>query len=312
MDAPEQPSLPLLPPAAAEQYQALVAALRSRIVGQEAARRTLALAALRGAVEEPAPRVVILGPPGSGRGHMVRSLAEAMGGWVARVPLADVAETNWSGRSLGQWLAPVALRPRGAVVHLADLDSLAVRPGNYTGETGATQDYRQGKQASVRTILEAHEVTSKADGSAVVETGHLLVIATGFLPSLPDHPSAEDFADAGLSGIAEVLAAATLVRSSPLTQGQVGLVVMGAVCDICRDIAWTGYQVSVDPAVIERVSAAIASGRGTLREGLSWIRAGVEAGVTGLLEAGAPADTHWVLALDDLRIPAPAKGRWAD
>jgi hypothetical protein len=311
-NAAEQPDLPILPPPAAVRYRAILAELRRLIVGQEAARRTLALAPLRAAAVELAPRIVLLGPAGSGRGHMVRSLAAAMGGWVARAQLADISETNWAGRSVGQSLSAVAMRPHAAVVHLAGIDDLVVRTGRYTGAAGSTADYREGKQASIRAVLEGREIATKSDGTVVVDTAPLIIVATGHLPTLPPHPSAADYADAGLSDIAEALAAATLIRTSPLTREQVGLVLLGAVCDLCEEMDWSGYDIRVDPSVIDRVTEAVASGRGTLREGLSWIRSGIEAGVAGLLEDGAPSGVQWVLALDDLRIPPPPRGRWVD
>jgi hypothetical protein len=298
-------------PLAATAFRTYLAELRTRIVGQSEPVRHLAFVALRASAYPPAPRVVILGPPGSGRSHMVRSLAEALHGHVVRVPLSEVAETNWRGRELGQWIGVATIRP-GAVIQLAGLDHLIIQGGTYTAGSESTRDYHAGKQRSVASMLQGNPVSLSGEGGTTIATHALPIVVTGHLPGLPDRPSSEDYSDVGLPLLAEYLASATLIRAEPLTAPQLALVLADAAAALSRELEWLDYQLAVDPSVIARVAAAIASGRGTLREGVAWIRHGIEIGALGLLEAGAPAHTSWTLSCDDLQIPAPARGRWAD
>jgi hypothetical protein len=308
-----QHELPLMPPAAAVGYRELLIQLRQRIVGQNELVRRMAFLALRTSAESTGVRIVLLGPPGSGRGHIVRSLSQVLGGPLSVVRLQDLAETNWRGRALGAHLGAAALRP-GAVIHLAGLEHLVVRSGTYRGESASTRDYREGKQASLIALFEGGSVALDDDAKRVVDTEGLTVVATGHLPGLPDRPTAEDYTDCGLPVLGEHLASAAHLRAEPLGHTELARLIAEAADGLARQLAWTGHRLSVDPSVIAHVAQAVASGRGTLRDGLAWVLEGLEGRVITLLEAGAFArpDQVWTLALDDLSIPAPARGRWVE
>jgi hypothetical protein len=297
------------PAATARQtYERVLASLRANVVGHDNGLRRLALAATASTAGR-GRRVVLLG---DGAAYVARTLGHLTGPSALHVSLSELSESGWAGANIGAYLDGRTIH-RGQVVHLAGLEALAVRRGSYGGQASATADQREGKQAAVTQIMSGEPVRAGRDGEVSLATSHLMVIATGHLPDLPERPGADAWMEAGFTArLAELLAAATLIRLGPLSADHVWHILVDAVADACVEAEDLGYTIDADPGSLLRIAEAVVAGRGTITEARAWIRDIAERGVLHLLDEGAApnAGVTWTIALDDVRIPPESRGRW--
>lgn len=293
---------------ARQTYERILASLRASIVGRDDALRRLALAAAASTAGR-GRRVVLLG---DGAAYVARTLGQMTGPSALHLPLGELTESGFKGPNLHAYLDGRTIH-RGQVVHLAGLETLAIRRGSYGGHGDSTADQREGKQTAVTQLMAGEPVRTGEDGRTSLATGHLMVIATGHLPDLPDRPGADAWMEAGFTArLAELLAAATLIRLGPLSADHVWHILVDAVADACVEAEDLGYTIDADPGSLLRIAEAVVAGRGTITEARAWIRDIAERGVLHLLDEGAApnAGVTWTIALDDARIPPETRGRW--
>src|SRR5690606_23955980 len=109
-------------------------------------------------------RALITGPRASGKSSLAKIFAESLGVPHVIIPASAMAEMNWSGSDLGDFLGvlydsslsmqaalEVIERAERAVVVVDDLDALRL-PGRYGSPS--TRDYQLGRQQGLRLLFE--------------------------------------------------------------------------------------------------------------------------------------------------------------
>lgn len=292
-------------------YRRYLAAMRKRIVGNDDALRSLALA-MTASVRGRGRRVVLVGP---GAAYVARTIGNLTGPGAIHLSCGELTEAGWKGSNLSTYLDGRTGHP-GQVVHVADLESVAVLRGTYRGHTDGSRESREGKQAALTALFAGEPVRAGRDGETLILTDRLLVIATAVL-DLPEGPSAATWVEMGFtSALAEELASAAVVRLQPLTADETWRVLVDEVAVASAAAEELGVIIDADAASVMRIAEAVAAGHISLAEACARIRAAADRGTLALLseESEEPGgDGVWVIALDDLLpISQPAKHRWEE
>lgn len=179
-----------LPNPSHELYHAIRAKLAERVVGHERALRRLALAGLQHMLGVPGQRLVLVGPTGCGKTTMCEALADALEVPSVHVDVAELAETNWRGRDLLDWIATLhdradgdERRMRRALVVLDEIDKAGV--GDHDR---ASWSYRRGKQESLLSLLGGGTVSygdARDQRSRSWSAREALVVGAGVFDGLP-------------------------------------------------------------------------------------------------------------------------------
>lgn len=171
----------------------IVAQLDRRVFGQEEAKRVLARAAYKHYVglaasdgERPAPafgpqHVLLVGPTGSGKSHLIRELARALDVPVAFTPATRLVETGYVGEQVESAVraliaaagGDLARASRGIVV-LDEVDKIRAI------DMGTRDVSGRGVQNSLLALLDGVRVpVAREDQNRTVDTSSMLFLATG-------------------------------------------------------------------------------------------------------------------------------------
>ncbi|MFO1053722.1 MAG: AAA family ATPase [Planctomycetota bacterium] len=253
MPAQTGDGLPAQPPSFPTPEQ-IVKALDRTVFGQRAAKRALALAVYKhylgvaqssGEGQTPAfgqQHVLLVGPTGSGKSHLVRELARFLGVPVAFCPATRLVETGYVGEqveSVVRALLHVAggdrARAARGIIVLDEIDKIRAVSTDTRDVSG------RGVQNSLLTLLDGVRVPiQREDQSKTIDTSGMLFIATGAFVGLDEiarhrdgSPSRLGFGavDGGAERTGEVLHEATTADFVDF-----GLIpeLMGRLRHICR------------------------------------------------------------------------------
>jgi hypothetical protein len=272
-------------------------------------------------------RALILGPASSGKSTLLRTFAEALGLPHSVIPAQSMAEQNWSGSDVGDFIGRlyegVAFAPslsgatalvERAVVGIDGLDALRL-PGRYG--SASSRDYQLGRQQSLVPLFEGGVVPIERNGSSVYwPSRNALVIACGIFVGLPARvPSADDLTDWGLiPQLSDRLAAGTLLRVTAPLRAHVPAIIERSLETPKQAFALFGYELSVSPEAIAFVADRInvAEANSGVGEAIGWIAEAAERVLAGMVRDGAAPATRHVLAPDDIRMVPRSRGTWRE
>lgn len=271
-------------------------------------------------------RALITGPHGSGKSTLVRVFVECLGLPHVVIPASALAEMNWSGSDLGDFLGvlyhagPASLDPvdlvdraERAVVVIDDMEALRL-PGRYG--SASTRDYQLGRQQCLRPLIEGEVIPIERGSTSMFwSSRRALVIGCGTFEGLgTTAPTAEDLVDWGMiSPLANRLCAGTVVRMREVTALDLVGILKRSVAPAAGAFAAFGYRLSVSPETFTFVADRTSDGRSDLvRAAVACIASSAERVLIGMIRDRAPAGTHRVLAPDDVALLPPSAGLWRD
>jgi len=300
-----------LPNASHQLYHAILARLAGRVVGHGRALRRLALAGLQHMLGVPGQRLVLVGPTGCGKTTMCEALADALEVPSVHVDVAELAETNWRGRDMSDWIAALHHRADGderrmrrAVVVLDELDKAGV--GDHDR---ASWSYRRGKQESLLSLLGGGTVSygdARDERSRSWSAREALVVGAGVFDGLPPGPLGP--AELVSWGLMPELASrmGTFLRLEPPGPVEVREILWRSLQPVAGAYAAVGGQLSLSEAALDEVTA-LASDEASgldLRSAGRVLRSAAEEGLVKILEEADGTDpARYELTPADLRLP---------
>lgn len=313
-------------------FELLCDSMRGQIVGCRDEIERLALLGVRHLARDVAGhdtllRALITGPHGSGKSTLARVFVESIGLPHVIIPASALAETNWSGADLGDFLSvlyhalPSSLDPvdliyqaeRAAVI-VDDMEALRL-PGRYG--SASTRDYQLGRQQSLRPLMEGGVVPIERGSTSMCwNSRSALVIGCGTFEGLGLHaPTAEALVDWGIiAPLAERLCAGTVLRLREAAAPDRVEILKRNVAGVAEAFAAFGYRLSVSPEVLTFVVERTVDMRRSFsaQAAAACILGSAEHVLIGMIKDRAPAGTHRILAPDDIRLPHRAAGLWRD
>lgn len=313
-------------------FELLCESMREQIVGCSEEIERLALIGVRHLARslsghDTLLRALITGPHGSGKSTLARVFVESMGLPHVVIPASALAETNWNGSDLGDFLNvlyhagsgsldPVRVvdRAERAVVVIDDMDALRL-PGRYG--SASTRDYQLGRQQSLRPLMEGGVVPIERGSTSMFwRSQRALVISCGTFDGLGiATPTAEHLIDWGMiPPLAERLCAGAVLQMREVAALDLVEILKRSVGAPTGAFATFGYRLSVSPEAFMFVAERTKEGgrlNGT-RSAVACIASSAEQVLIGMIRDRAPAGTHRVLAPDDIKLPSQSAGLWRD
>lgn len=310
----------------------LCEAMQEKIVGCDGDIERLALLGVRHLARDLTGndailRGLITGPHGSGKSMLARVFAEILGLPHVIIPASAMAETNWSGADLGDFLrqlydtGPASLNPADAVelveravVVVDDLDALRL-PGRYG--SASTRDYQLGRQECLRPLMEGGVIPIERGSTSVFwPSRRALVIGCGTFDGVgPVTPTAEDLIGWGMvPALANRLCGGTVLRLHEAAAFDLVEILKRNSTAHGVTFAAFGYGLSVSAEALVFVAESIGDGArlNGLRSAIACISSSAEQVLIGMVRDRAPVGTHRVLAPDDIRLPHHSLGLWRD
>jgi ATP-dependent protease Clp ATPase subunit len=308
-------------------YHHILAGLRARVTGHDAALEQLALAfdhrwagAQGASVRE---RVLLIGPSGTGKSHILRALAEVLAIPCVVVDASSLSESGWQGLQPADVMARVydavdrdiaRIERGGAMIILDEADKLT--PGRLDGDA-QIRSVREGRQQSLLSILggltpvrftiEEQQQLDRRVLSLAARTDRMPIICAGAFPDLRFHGSAptdQDLRDYGMipelaSRLSSriVLAQRTPAELVAMWRSEVGL-----VAQLTASAAAVGYELVITEGATAVAAHAVHSATAgmTTRGGAAMISAAVRRALIAALAAGASGSQRIVIAPDDV------------
>lgn len=312
------------------EYGMIVATMRRRITGHDAALQQLALlhdyrwaASERDGVRS---RVLLIGPSGVGKSHILHALADALGVPCVIIDASALSESGWQGtqpahvmerlyRAVGCQVDQLA---RGAVLLCLDeVDKLCSRhPGDAVGTA-----VREGRQQSVLSIIggltpvpfTVDNGPALAPTSLSVRTDRMPVVCAGAFTGLAMRGATPTDQELGAYGMIPELASRLSTRILLTQRTPAELVAMwradgSVVAQITLAAEAMGYTLEISEGALARAAHAVAERAGgvTARGGAALLTAAARTALVAALESRLRVGARIVVAPDDLPIPRSA------
>ncbi len=316
---------------AVEVYERICEHVREQIIGCEVKIERIGIIGTRHVIRDTrvdsAPlRVLITRPARSGKTSFATAFAGALGLPAVTIPAQAMAEMNWSGADIGDYLGqlyghPSVLRfdgltpdPLGrAVVVIDDIDALRL-PGRYGSAT--TREYQEGRQHSLVPLFAGEKIPIERSGSTNYwPARYALVIAVGSFEELKGTtPTARALHDWGLiRPVAEWLCSGAVVCLPDLSPSLLARVVERSTHGSIAAFATFGYRLSVSPEAIAFVLDYAQDDSGTsTSDAAACVMEAADRVLIGMVRDRVPAGAHRVLAPDDIRLRPASRGLWRE
>lgn len=314
-------------------FDLLCETMRDQIVGCEVEIDRLALLGVRHLTRDRTGRDVLLralitGPRASGKSTLARIFAESLCLPYVTISASALAEMNWSGADLGDFLgllydsrsiaedtAVTVERAERAVVIVDGLEALRL-PGRYG--SASSRDYQLGRQQGLGLLMEGGVIPiERGTGSVFWPSHRALVIGVGTFDGVPDTAvSAEGLIDWGMiPSLAGPLCGGTVLTLPEAVTLDTAQILERNLRVPKAAFAAFGYQLTISPEVLTFVADSMRGGRcfSGVREAVSCIALSAEQVLVALVRSGAPVGTHHLLAPDDIRLPQGSpRGMWRE
>jgi hypothetical protein len=312
-------------------YHVLREEVTRTVVGHEEEVQRLVLLCVRHMARDLAPPLVplrglMLGPAGSGKSVLLRSIIDATGLPAVLIPAATMTEMNWSGADVGDFLGRLcddgapgtekrqqALSER-AVIVIDGVDALRL-PGRYG--SASSREYQLGRQRGLIPLIEGADIPVERSGRTEYwPSERALVIVCGALTGLPDRiPTADDLTDWGLiPQLSEHLATGSIFRLRDRARVHLPRILEHNLEGPMQAYTLFGYELRVSPEAIAFVSDRVDAdlGRTGVRAAIACLVEASERVLAGMVRNAAPAGTCHVLAPDDIQPLPTSRGTWRE
>jgi ATP-dependent protease Clp ATPase subunit len=302
------------------------------IVGQEEEIDRLALLGVRHLSRDLVPparplRGLLLGPRSSGKSTLLGTFVAALGMPHVTVPAEALAETNWSGADIGDFLGQLydqdTMHPdesglpelaERAVVVVDGFDALRL-PGRYG--SASTKDYQRGRQQGLVPLMTGGVIPiERYQRSLYWPSRRALVIACGSFEGLRSGlPSTEDLIDWGIiPALANSLASSTVVRLNAASRAHLPRILARNLEGATQAFRVFGYTLTVSPEALGFVADRILTSPEDTGVGaaIGWITDAADRALAGMIRGRVPEGTHRVLAPDDILVSGPPRGLWRE
>ncbi len=309
-------------------HQEILASFRQQGVrGQSAVLEELALMCDARMVEQGAPRVILMGEPGTGKSTILSALASATRRPYVRVDASSIGENGWLGLQVADVAAMIYHIAGGdmasaerAVLGLDELDKLRTivpLPWATAGDNASfdvdtkAAAVRVGRQESLLALVDRAGVVTFTPKSGAqplqLRTRHLVIVAAGAFRGLSvtgARPSPSDIEAYGF--ITELVGRmpSVLRMDAPTVSDLEDLFVHGpdAVVPATAACKTLGYHLTVAPEAVRMVAAATASASDGLspRTGAALITTIVRRALLDALHGRAPTDGRLLIGPDEI------------
>jgi hypothetical protein len=284
-----------------------------RVTGHADALDALALAALLHHRGRPG-RLLVTGPPGSGKTFMLRALAEAIDVPIALLDAQDLVETGYRGLNLGDVLAGLYERAdrdlgrmaRGILL-IDEIDKIAAPPDT----EGVMRAKRAGVQANLLSLLGGggpirFSSGGSREGDLEISTDRMLVVCAGAFTGMGE-PTTERLIDWGmLPELVDRLQDRIVL--GPRSENELAQLLLSedgpvaAVLDAAHEL---GRPLTLPQITVSYVASAILrSGRNAgIRAGMACLAEAARRRLLQALRSDGVADARLVVAPDDVTLP---------
>lgn len=302
------------------------------IVGHAETKRRLSLIGVRHLARDRVPtnllRVLLIGEPDVAPASIAVVLAKALGLPFVRISANTMAELNWSGTDLGDYLGALYNQVPGsqsspaaaavverAVVVIDEVCRLRL-PGEYAA--ASTRDYQLGRQHSLLPIVGNGIVPierPKQDSLYWPSTNALVICCGQFDGLLSATPGPGDLAAWGLvPELAERLGSGLIIRLPPLNMHEAAQVLSLRTRPFAAAFKMFGFNLEVSDEVLTYMAEQICSGdRGLgLESGIACLSDSAERALIRLVDERAMPNSWYVLSPDDINLPPKPKPLWRE
>lgn len=257
-------------------------------------------------------RVLLVGPPGSGKSHVARALADAVGGPLVQLDATGITEAGWSGVSLAEALAATGgpTQLLGASVILDEADKLRIHRQAH----GNAPDKYRGQQSQYLGLLDRSGRVNMGGGGSLASADVHVILSGAFADAwwaragYPVEVTREMLVEYGL--IAEF--ADRIDHIILLTAPSVGdlarilaRALEGDSSSVLREaVEEFGYELVIEPGAYAFLAQAL-YGRGSTgtRAGRAIIEGAVHRLLANAIRENFPVGRILHVAADDLQIP---------
>ncbi|HEY9226535.1 MAG TPA: AAA family ATPase [Gemmatimonadaceae bacterium] len=262
-------------------------------------------------IEPRGARLVLTGPPGSGKTTAARAIAESLGLAFSGVwDCTGIVQQGYKGTDVQALMRQFHINNKSdftatehAVICVDELDKIAVR----TTSDAVDSSVRIGQQQSLLPLFSGDgEMRFSADaashqGEIVVRTRSMLVIGCGVFENLPSDSTTDDYVQHGL--MRELAERITLRIALPGASPSVLVEVYRERAEELRvRFRRFGWDLEIPDETLRLLARVVASGSAASgsRAGAAWLEDAAQRRLCELLEGGAAEHTRVTLGPDDI------------
>lgn len=262
------------------------------------------LAAIQAGSVTGGARILLIGPSGVGKTHIMTTLADVLAVPLRRVDATMLAQQNWQGTQITDHLQALydehgPAVGQHAIILLDEIDKVCARDS-----TGSSRDYQLGRQTSLLPLVGVGSEIPLKGGQRCRPDGMFIVMAGVFAGLPPGLVGPGDLLRLGLMHEL-VERVGSIIRLEPLPLHELVHVLRAGLSEHVETYRHFGYVLEIDAETLSYVATCLASrvDEAGPRSGISWLRAGADRQLCSLLEGEVPPGIRVTLRPDDVTIP---------